>query len=190
VPERGQAHGARPHVGVCGAAGSWNDEVIIRWALAGRVVMAAVVLGNDAGLAANAAAAVHFQKADEAASTASSYYAANNTKDGHEFVSLDLHAVQVACSISSEHMLTEVAVLLLIVVAFAVVGVLCARILYTRVKPIGVDAGYDAFIATVGRTLRRQMLGTTGFIFVAFLLRAIYSTMLAVAHQLRDSDKV
>ena len=79
--------------------------------------------------------------------------------------------------------------LLLIVVAFAVVGALCARILYTRVKPIGVDAGYDAFIATVGRVLRLQMLGTTGFIFVTFLLRSVFSTMYAVALQLRDGDK-
>jgi hypothetical protein len=33
-----------------------------RWALAGRVVMAAVVLGNAVGLAANAAAAAHYEK--------------------------------------------------------------------------------------------------------------------------------
>jgi len=56
-----------------------------RWAAAGRVVMAAVVLGNAVGLAANVAAAVHYQKAAEAASAASAYYAANNTKDGDEF---------------------------------------------------------------------------------------------------------
>jgi hypothetical protein len=41
-------------------------------------------------------------------------------------------------------------------------GSACARILNTRLKPIGVDAGYHAFMSTVGRTLRRQMLGTTG----------------------------
>jgi hypothetical protein len=56
-------------------------------------------------------------------------------------------------------------------------------------EAVGVDAGYDAFIATVGRTLRRQMLGTTGFIFVTFLLRSVYSTMLAVALQLQDGGK-
>jgi hypothetical protein len=80
-------------------------------------------------------------------------------------------------------------VLLLIVVAFAVAGVLCARILYTRVKPIGDDAGYDAFIATVGRTLRRHMLGTTAFIFVTFLLRSAFSAMYAVSLQLQDGGK-
>ena len=45
-----------------------------RWGLAGRVVMAAVVLGNALGLAANAAAAVQYHKAAEAMGTASVYY--------------------------------------------------------------------------------------------------------------------
>jgi hypothetical protein len=157
-----------------------------RWAATGRAVMAAVVLGNAAGLAANVTAAVYSQKAAEAASKASAYYAANNTIDGDKFVSLSEHEAQFGGPIESVQRFAEVAVLLLIVVAFAVVGVLCARILYTRVKPIGVDAGYDAFIATVGRALRLQMLGTTGFIFVTFLLRSVFSTMLAVALQLQN----
>ena len=161
----------------------------MRWAAAGRVVMAAVVLGNAVGLAASAAAAVHSQKAAEAASSASAYYAANNTKDGDKFYLLNQRELQLGGSIASVQRFGEVAVLLLIVVAFAVVGALCARILYTRVKPIGVDACYDAFIATVGRTLRLQMLGTTAFIFVTFLLRSVFSTMLAVILQLRDSGK-
>jgi hypothetical protein len=160
-----------------------------RWAATGRVVMAVVVLGNAVGLAANAAAAVYSQKAAEAASAASVYYAANNTKDGDKFDALGLHEVQLCYSIQSVQRFAEVAVLLLIVVAFAVVGVLCARILYARLKPIGVYAGYDAFIATVGKTLRLQMLGTTGFIFVTFLLRSVYSTMLAVALQLQNFGK-
>jgi hypothetical protein len=100
-----------------------------RWAAAGRVVMAAVVLGNAVGLAANAAAAVHSQKAAQAESTASAYYTANNTEEGDKFDLLSEHEGQLRGSISSVQMFAEVAVLLLIVVAFAVVGVLCARIL-------------------------------------------------------------
>ncbi len=46
-------------------------------------------------------------------------------------------------------------------------------------------AGYDAIIETVGRTLRLQMLGTTGFIFVAFYF-FVLSTMNAITFQLRD----
>jgi hypothetical protein len=160
-----------------------------RWAAMGRAVMTVVVLGNAVGLAANAAAAVRYQKAAMAARSASAYYAVNTTKDGDTLFSISQDDEQLGGSIQSVQRFAEVAVLLLIVVAFAVAGLLCARILYTRVKPIGVDAGYDAFIATVGRTLRLQMLGTTGFIFVTFLLRSVYSTMLAVALQLRDTGE-
>jgi hypothetical protein len=53
-----------------------------RWIVAGQLVMAAVVLGNAAGLAANAASAVYYQKAADFAAKASALYAANNTDDG------------------------------------------------------------------------------------------------------------
>jgi hypothetical protein len=161
-----------------------------RWAAAGRIVMAVVVLGNAVGLAANAAAAVHVLKASEAESSAVTYYLANNSKDANYQRDVVARTEnQRAGSISSVQSICEVAVLLLIIAAFVVVGVLCARILRSRLKPIGVDAGYDALMATVGRTLRRHMLGTTGFIFVTFLLRSVYSTMYAVALQLRDFSK-
>jgi hypothetical protein len=74
-------------------------------------------------------------------------------------------------------------VLLLIVVAFVVVGVLSAR--RVRARLLGVDAASAA--AATGRALRRRMLGTPAFVFVAFVLRAAFSTMYAVALQLRDT---
>jgi hypothetical protein len=156
-----------------------------RWAAAGRVVMAAVVLGNAVGLAANAAAAVHYQKAAQAVSTASVYYAANNTEDGGPFDSLSQEEVQRGGSILSVQSFCEVAVLLLIVVAFAVVGVLSARRVSARL--LGVDAASAA--AATGRALRRRMLGTTAFVFVTFVLRAAFSTRYAVAFQLRVVGK-
>jgi hypothetical protein len=154
------------------------------WALAGRVVMAAVVLGNAVGLAANAAAAVHYQKAAQASSTASAYYAANNTKYGQRFIFVSQEEVQRGGSIVSVQLFCEVAVLLLIVVAFAVVGVLSAR----RVSAwlLGVDAASAA--AATGRAARLQMVATTAFVFVAFVLRAAFSTMFAVAFQWRDTS--
>jgi hypothetical protein len=152
------------------------------WATAGRVVMAAIVLGNAVGLAANAAAAMHFQKAAQAASAASVYYAANNFEDGNRFASLSQEELQRGGSIASVRSFCEVAVLLLIVAAFAVVGVLSARRVSARL--LGVDAASAA--AATGRGLRRRMLGTTAFVFVTFVLRAAFSTMFAVAFQLRD----
>ena len=77
----------------------------------------------------------------------------------------------------------EVAVLLLIVAAFVVVGVACARVIRSRL--LAVDAASAP--AETGRELRRQMVGTTAVVFVAFVLRSVQSTMSAVARQLQDT---
>ncbi len=162
-----------------------------RWAAAGRVVMAVVVLGNAAGLAANAAAAVYFQKAAQAYTAASLYFAADNTKDGDEF---NLQGVQEATRaeyIASVQSFCEVAVLLFIIVAYAVVGVMSARRVSSSIKLLRADnvSTTGAAVAT-GRSLRLQIVCTTAFVFVAFLLRSAFSTMYAIANQFEDLDKV
>jgi hypothetical protein len=151
------------------------------WALAGRVVMAVVVLGNAVGLAANAAAAVHYQKAAQAMSAASAYNAFNDTET-RTLYSLSKQELQRGGSISSVQSFCEVAVLLLIVVAFAVVGVLSAR--RVSASLLGVDAASPE--AATGRAIRRRMIGTTAFVFLTSVLRAAFSTMNAVANQWRD----
>ena len=72
----------------------------------------------------------------------------------------------------------EVVVLLLIIVAFAVTGAACIR----RFTSAQLDDTAE------GRQLWRQIAGTAGFVFVTFLLRAVYSTMSAVANGLQDGD--
>jgi hypothetical protein len=161
-----------------------------RWALAGRVVMATVVLGNAMGLAANAASAVNYQKAAEAASTASVYYAANRTSgsDGdnfHKFYSLSRHEQEISDFISSVQSCCEVAVLLLIVVSFVAVGVLSVRRVTSTL--LGVDAASAA--AATGRVLRLQIVATTAFVFVTFVVRSAFSTMYAAAQSLQDYEK-
>ena len=154
-----------------------------RWVAAARVLLLAVVLGNAVGLAANVASAVHYQKASAAASAASaSYSSSNSTTDGDAFRLLSQQEVQRAGSILSVQLFCELAVLLLTVVAFVVVAGLCAR----RIKSslLGVDAASQA--AIVGKALQLRMLGTTAFVFVAFLLRSVFATINAVAFQLRD----
>jgi hypothetical protein len=153
-----------------------------RWAAAGRVVMAVVVLGNAVGLAANVAAAVHYQKTSEAQSAASAYDAANKTEDGEKIFLLSQKELERSGSIVSVQKFCEVAVLLLIIVAFVAVGVLSARRVSSRL--LDVDAASAA--AATGRTLRRQIVGTTAFVFVTFLIRSAFSTMFAVALELRN----
>jgi hypothetical protein len=152
-----------------------------RWALAGRVVMAAVVLGNSVGLAANAAAAVYYQSAAQATSTSSAAYAANNIKDGDYFFSLGQQDVLRGGSSLSVQLFCEVVVLLLIVVAFVAAGVLSAR----RVSSSLLLVDEASAAAAMGRTIRLQVVATTAVVFAAFLLRSVFSTMFAVSFLLR-----
>ena len=172
---------------------AWQDDGSRkRWAAAARAVMAVVVLGNAVGLAANIAAAVYFQRAAEAASTASALFAANSTQLARESVSLSQTEVQLAGSISAVQSWCEVVVLLLIVAAFIAAGLACARriILYTR--KVAYNGDLDAAVAVFdgGKQQRLQHLGTTAFVFVAFVLRSMQSTMFAVSRQLQDIAKI
>ena len=156
-----------------------------RWAAGGRMVMAVVVLGNAVGLAANVAAAVHVQRAAEAASTASVLYAANNTQVAFESASLSQTEIQLAVSIAAVQSFCEVAVLLLIVAAFVVAGVVCARLVNSRLLAVDTASASAAAV----RELRRQILATTAVVFVAFVVRSVQSTMFAVARQLQDGAR-
>jgi len=147
-------------------------------AVGGRVVMAIVVVGNVAGLCGNAAAAVYSKEAGDLNMAASAAYAANNTDAGDKYFNLAAQKASVASEVGSVQSFCEVAVLLIIILAFAVVGVACARRVSSALRNTN-----DAHGAA-GRQLQRQIVGTTAFVFVTFLLRALFSTMNALASAL------
>jgi hypothetical protein len=150
-----------------------------RWVVWGRVVMAGVVVGNVVGLGGNVAAAVYFEQSAESYRAASAAYAANNTADFvnfRNFLFLGSQQHELALSTSAVQLFCEVAVLLLIIVAFAVTGAACRR----RFTSAQLDDTAD------GRQLWRQIVGTAAFVFVTFLLRAVYSTMFAVSNELQN----
>ena len=151
-----------------------------RWVVGGRVVMAAVVAGNVVGLGGNVTAAVYYQRAAEYYSVASAAFAANSTADGNNFAELARQEQQLAFSTQSLQLFCEVSVLLLIIFAFAVVGAACARRVSSALL------GMTDAAAAAGRQLQRQIVGTTAFVFVTFLLRAVYSTMFALANELQN----
>ena len=156
------------------------------------MVMAAVVLGNAVGLAANVAAAVQIQRAAEASSTASALFAANSTQLARESFLLSQTEAQLASSIAAVQSFCEVAVLLLIVAAFVVAGVACARVIRSRLLALdaaSVPAAVGNYVHFVGGELRRRMVVTTVVVFVAFVVRSVQSTMFAVARQLQDGAR-
>ena len=129
----------------------------------------------------------------------SAYYAVNSTKAATDAFFLSQEQVRRGGSIASVQSFSEVAVLLLIVVAFVVVGVLSARRVSRALRevekmravrmfhnPSQAESPVFADATTQGRALRLRFVGATAFVFVAFVLRATFSTMFAVANQLRD----
>ncbi len=167
-----------------------GDGLSRRLAVGGRVVMAAVVVGNVVGLCGNVAAAVISKQDGDLFSAAAAAFAANSTEaanailvqaDQKNTVSNDAVSVQQFC---------EVAVLLLIIVAFAVVGAACARRLSSEQQrhdalANAFNAADAAAAAPAWRKLRLQIVGTAAFVFVTFLLRAVYSTMNALSNALQ-----
>ena len=168
------------------------------WVAGGRIVMAVVVLGNAVGLAANIAAAVHFQKSSEAWSSASAYVAANNSRVASEHILTARSENQLAGFIASVQSFCEVAVLLLIVIAFLVAGVICARRISSALSVLG-DAGAEmaagmrmrqhvvGAAVALGKQMRHEIVLTTCFVCLAFVLRAADSTMLALAFRFQNT---
>ena len=163
-----------------------GDGLSRRLAVGGRVVMAAVVVGNAAGLCGNVATAVLSKQTGDLYNAAA---AANSTQAAYSFVAQADQKLTVANDAGSAQQFCEVAVLLLIIVAFAVIGTACARRLSSEQQlhddnPL-VDAAYVAAAAPAWRQVRRQILGTAAFVFVTFLLRAVFSTTIALANALQ-----
>jgi hypothetical protein len=158
-----------------GFVASQNSYAQTTWAAAGRVVMAIVVLGNAVGLAANVTAAVRYQEAASMMNIASLLHAANNSQSALQYEAQCQQELQRGGSIASVQSFCEVAVLLIILIAFALVGLLSARRITSNL--LGLAAASPA--AASGRTLRLQMVCTAAFVFVTFLLRAVFSTMYA-----------
>jgi len=158
------------------------DGMSRRLAVWGRVVMAAVVVGNVVGLCANVAAAVYQKQAGDLYSASSAAFTANNTDAGNNFSNEAFQKIFVASDAASVQSFCEVAVLLIIILAFGVVGIASARRLSSALLDMNHEQG------AAGRQLRRQIVGTAAFVFVTFLLRAVFSTMNALANALQNDN--
>jgi hypothetical protein len=170
-----------------------------RWSVLGaRIVTCVVVFCNAVGLSANIAAAIHFQKSSEAFFAAAASVAANNIIDGLLYVTAGQAELQRALSIASVKNFFEAVTLLLIVAVFSAVGLVSARRIssaLTVLESSGTDMAAGMRLRrsivdrakALGKQLRQEVVVTTGFVFVAFLLRSVVSTILAFAGQFQDT---
>jgi hypothetical protein len=158
------------------------DGTARRWFVGGRVVMAAVVVGNMVGLGGSIAVAVYFKTAADLASAAAAAAASNSTVAVSNLTNLWDQQLQLAISTQSIQEFCEVAVLLLIILSFAAAGVSCARLLSAALRDMNDVAG------AAGKKVRLQIVGTCAVVFVTFLLRAAFATMNAVASLLQNNS--
>ena len=159
-----------------------SDGLSRRLAVGGRVVMAAVVVGNVVGLCGNVAAAVLSKQVGDLDNAAAAAFAANSTDAANALFAQANQKNSVADEAGSVQSFCEVAVLLIIILAFAVVGIASARRVSSALRDMNDEHG------AAGRQLRRQIVGTAAFVFVTFLLRAVFSTMNALSSALQNYD--
>ena len=137
-------------------------------------------MGNVAGLCANVAAAVYFAAAVDSFSGAADAFASNNTDAANSLFSRGSQKVQIGSDADSAQNFCEAVVLLIIILAFAVVGLAGDRRLSSALVQVR-----NEHVEALGKKLRRQIVGTTAFVFVTFLLRAVFSIMNAFAKALQ-----
>jgi hypothetical protein len=157
-----------------------SDGLFRRLDVGGRVVMAAVVVGNVVGLCDNVAAAVLFKQLGDLDNAAAAAFAANSTEAANAILVQAGQKGTVALDAASVQQFCEVAVLLIIILAFAVVGIASARRVSSALRHMNDRHG------AAGRQLRRQIVGTAAVVFVTFLLRAVFSIMHALANALQN----
>jgi hypothetical protein len=153
-------------------------------ALAGRwVILIAVSAGNLAGLCGNAVASVSFAKASEHYNAASG---SNTGSDLEDNVRLARNTNQDAQKTTSIQQFCETIVVLLILVAFAMIGGACVR----RIRAaLDINDATKAANAD-GRRLHLQIACTSIVVFLAFTFRSIFATMLAIVSVGQDSENI
>lgn len=153
--------------------------------------MGMVVAGNVVGVICSGIAAVYWQRSSEYNYEAASYFSANNTVQATNSLHEGRLLLSTAAYFTSWQTLCEAVALLLVLFAFLCAGVACVRRVDIVTSALsGIMAATAA--STAGQELRLQIMGTTAFIFVTFLLRTVFAVMYAVAYALqspRGDDK-
>jgi len=158
------------------------DGMSRRVVVGGRVVMAAVGVCNVVIFCSSVAAAVLMRETASLNSAYGAAFAANNFEDSVKFAKQARQKYYEAVIAISVQQFSEVSVLLIIIFAFAVVGIAGARRVNSALRNMNDEHG------AVGRQLRRQIVGTTAFVFVTFLLRAVFTIMYALARALQNAE--
>jgi len=149
------------------------------WTMACRVLLSIVVVGNVVGLCGSIAAAVYLGQAA---------FDASHAVNASEVLYVESFSlVHRSSEAQSVQAISESAVLLLIVIAFAIVGAASARRI--RNALVGMTAA-GAPQQLAGRTLQRKIVVTVVFVFLSFVLRAIVMVLKALGGLGQQLDSI
>ena len=180
------------------------------WDLVGRAFLAVVVAVNAVGFCSNIVAAVHYNQAAFSNGAAGTAWGFNNSVLGVKYEIQAYQSFQTAGQTGSIQRFCEVAVLLLIIAVFLVVGVNSAAVIASAMRIMfaakeklthSADAtelsavhkqnasvqGLVAAATEQGKQLQRQVVCTVLFVFLAVLVRSVFSVMYALAQALQDN---
>ena len=155
------------------------------------------------GICANLAAAFYYSQASVSSNDAADAYADNKTATGAQLRSLGNTRHSLAGSIASIQRFSEVASLLLIILAFLIAGSFGFKAVSSVLRSVSAakhkinervgdvsSAENSQLVADAslqGHQLNVKLLVTTVFMFVSLLLRSIYSIFYAVAQSLQNN---
>ena len=160
-----------------------------RWDRFARIVILIIAACGAIGMIGNTAGAVFFLKA----SASYSDYAASNVTATYMQAASER---QMGARASAVMLLCEFFVLLIIIVAYVFVGIRSSRKIADAMVALKIETSIRVEslkdmkqqAVAAGTLLRRRVIFTAGFTFIAFLLRLTYSVMFAVANFFSNSD--
>ena len=161
------------------------------WAVGSRFLVVAAVGLNFVGACGSVGSSVYFARAAGFYSAAAAAAAADSTYAQTQVIQ-GAYLVQHAASVGTVQIVCELLVLLLIVIAFSVVGVAGIRRVNAALSAMtNFMADNDSCgvrqMHEKGLELQRQIVGTVAVVFVSFLMRVIFSIMFALANALQNS---
>ena len=170
------------------AAPSESNVLQRRLAVAERVVVRVIVAGSSAGVCSNIVAAVYSSRVADYNDDAAAAFDSSDIQQSLMYQALAMEKNKIAEEITSIQQFCEVAVLIIIVLAFVAAGLLCARRIAYAIgslshAPTKVSQAVDA----AGNDMRQRIIGTVAVVFATFVLRAIFSSMNAISASLQNS---
>ncbi len=145
-----------------------------RWVAAGRLLVGSVIAVNLVSVSVSVGEAVFWKRVSDG------YKNPNEVNNG-------IGNIMSAVKFASICQFCEVAMLLLIIAVFLVLGALCARRMRVAMRSMSNDAS-DQLRAEF-TSVRRQILVTVCFGFTTFVLKAVSSTMFAVVNALSNDQQ-